>query len=187
MRKLTAALALLLLSLRGARERRRRGRAVPATDPISQAIVGVIIVSVFLLLAMEKVPRARRARRGGADLDDHLHHPLQAHLVRSGAASADLNVLVLLASMMAMVGVLKMTGVFEWAVAKMMNRADGDAAVVLYTMTWFTGVLSAFMTRHDGDLSWRRWRFRWRACCGSGPWPCCSRSSWPPTSAGPRR
>ena len=115
------------------------------TDPVSQAIVGVIIVSVFALLALEKVHRVLVVI-GAVTLLWTITYLTPYRLISfEGAQQAlDFNVLFLLASMMALVGVLKTTGVFEWAVARMMKRADGDARAVLVTVTWFTAILSAF-------------------------------------------
>jgi Na+/H+ antiporter NhaD/arsenite permease-like protein len=115
------------------------------TDWVSQTIVGVIVVSVFALLAMEKVHRVLVVI-GAVTLLWAITYLTPYHLIsfEQSQGALDFNVLFLLASMMAMVGVLKTTGVFEWAVAKMMARADGDARVVMYTLTWFTAILSAF-------------------------------------------
>jgi Na+/H+ antiporter NhaD/arsenite permease-like protein len=115
------------------------------TDPLSQGIVATIIVGVFALLAMEKVHRVLVVI-GAVALMWTITYltPLKLIGFEGATQALDFNVLFLLASMMAMVGVLKTTGVFEWAVARMMNRANGDPYLVLVTMTWFTGVLSAF-------------------------------------------
>ena len=115
------------------------------TDTASQAIVGAIIVSVFALLALEKVHRVLVVI-GAVTLLWAITYLTPFKLITfEGATQAlDFNVLFLLASMMAIVGVLKTTGVFETAVARMMNRANGDPYLVLLTMTWFTGTLSAF-------------------------------------------
>lgn len=143
MRKVFAAFALLPMFplLAYASE----GGIQSTTDSVSQAIVGTIIVAVFALLALEKVHRVLVVI-GAVSLMWAITYFSPYRLISfEGAQQAlDFNVLFLLASMMAMVGVLKTTGVFEWAVAKMMNRADGDARVVLVTITWFTAILSAF-------------------------------------------
>ena len=57
----------------------------------------------------------------------------------------DLNVLLLLVSMMALVGVLKDTGVFGWGVAKLMRATGGRPYVVLTLIIWFTASLSAML------------------------------------------
>ena len=122
------------------------GHAVQSTtDPVSQLIVAAIIVSVFTLLALEKVHRVLVVIGAVALMWTITYFTPWRLISFEGAQGAlDFNVLFLLASMMAMVGVLKTTGVFEWAVAKMLQRADGDAYLVLVSITWFTAVLSAF-------------------------------------------
>src|SRR5687768_17991159 len=61
------------------------------------------------------------------------------------AAALDLNVLMLLAGMMAVVGVLKTTGIFEWSVARLLGRARGSPVLVVGLVIWFTAVTSAFL------------------------------------------
>lgn len=138
------ALLLLLLSpmaLLAAPE----GTLASTTDPVSQGIVAVIIVAVFSLLAMEKVHRVLVVM-GAVSLIWAITYLTPFHLISfEGAQEAlDFNVLFLLASMMAVVGVLKQTGVFDWAVARILDKANGDAFRVLVLITWFTAVLSAF-------------------------------------------
>lgn len=114
------------------------------TDAFSQTLVGAIIVSVFVLLALEKVHRVLVVI-GAVSLMWAITYLTPYHLITFEGAQAalDFNVLFLLASMMAVVGVLKSTGVFEWAVARMLGRADGDPLVILTLLTWFTALLSA--------------------------------------------
>jgi Na+/H+ antiporter NhaD/arsenite permease-like protein len=68
------------------------------------------------------------------------------HLISfEGAHRAiDLNVILLLASMMALVGVLKTTGVFSYAVGRLMQRSGGRPETLLTLVVWFTAILSAF-------------------------------------------
>lgn len=115
------------------------------TDPLSQAIVAVIIVGVFTLLAMEKVHRVLVVM-GAVSLMWAITYLTPIHLISFEGAkdSLDFNVLFLLASMMAVVGVLKTTGVFDWAVARILNRDNGDPGRILVLITWFTAILSAF-------------------------------------------
>ena len=46
---------------------------------------------------------------------------------------------------MAVVGVLKTTGVFEWAVARLLQRAWGQPVRVLGVVIWFTAIASALL------------------------------------------
>ena len=115
------------------------------TDPMSQFLVAGIIVTVFTLLALEKVHRLLVVIGAVALLWTITYLTPFRLITFEGAQQAlDFNVLFLLASMMAVVGVLKTTGVFEWAVARMLNRADGNPYLVLGMLVWFTGILSAF-------------------------------------------
>ncbi|HYD52345.1 MAG TPA: ArsB/NhaD family transporter [Gemmatimonadaceae bacterium] len=146
MLKSLAALAALALSPIVAIASGGSGGGVASTtDPTSQWIIGAIIVGVFTLLAMERVHRVLVVM-GAVGLVWAITYftPYKLISFEGAARAVDANVLFLLASMMAMVGVLKTTGVFEWAVAKMMNRSGGDPVHVLYTMVWFTAILSAF-------------------------------------------
>jgi Na+/H+ antiporter NhaD/arsenite permease-like protein len=122
-----------------------QGALPSTTDPVSQVIVAVIIVAVFTLLAMEKVHMVLVVM-GAVSLIWAITYLTPYHLIsfEDAGGALDLNVLFLLASMMAVVGVLKRTGVFDWAVARILDKADGDAYRVLVLVTWFTAVLSAF-------------------------------------------
>lgn len=125
------------------------GSAEPAlrstTDPRSQLIVGAIVVGVFVLLALEKVHRVLVVL-GAVALIWGITYltPFRLLSFEEARLALDLNVLLLLAAMMAVVGVLKTTGVFEWSVARLMNRAHGDPYLVLVSVVWLTGLLSAF-------------------------------------------
>ena len=113
-------------------------------DPVSQGIVAAIIIAVFVLLAMEKAHRVLVIFSAVALLW-FITYFTPWHLITfEGAHQAlDLNVLLLLASMMAVVGVLKTTGVFDWAVAHLIERTRGRPGSVLAMVVWFTGLLSA--------------------------------------------
>ena len=146
MRRAVTALSLLPLLPATARAFDGTAADLPSTtDPTSQAIVAVIIVGVFTLLALEKVHRLLVVISAVVLLWT-ITYLTPFRLISFGGATRalDLNVLWLLASMMAVVGVLKTTGVFEWAVARMLHFADSDARLLLVALTWFTGTLSAF-------------------------------------------
>jgi len=114
-------------------------------DIVSQSIVGVLIVGMFAMLTLEKLHRTLVVLASVAFiwLVSYLT-PWKLMTFESTAAALDLNVLFLLASMMALVGVLKTTGVFQWAVAKLMERASGKPLLAQRLVAWFTGTLSAF-------------------------------------------
>ncbi|MGE0351937.1 MAG: SLC13 family permease [Gemmatimonadales bacterium] len=143
MRGLLMALALLA-SLPSIALAEHTGVVESTTDPVSQGIVAAIIVTVFVVLALEKVHRVLVVI-GAVSLMWAITYLTPYHLISfEGAQGAlDFNVLFLLASMMAVVGVLKSTGVFEWAVARMLNRAEGNPYLILVLLTWFTAIVSA--------------------------------------------
>jgi Na+/H+ antiporter NhaD/arsenite permease-like protein len=114
-------------------------------DPVSQIIVAVVITGVFALLALEKAHRVLVIFSAVALLW-LVTYLTPYHLITFEAAhrAIDLNVILLLASMMAIVGVLKTTGVFDRAVTRLMDRSGGNPVLLLTLVIWFTGVLSAF-------------------------------------------
>ena len=68
--------------------------------------------------------------------------------------------------MMALVGVLKTTNVFPWAVDRLLVRSRGNPSRAARLVIWFTGVLSAHpRQRHDRDLHLSDGRRRWRGGC----------------------
>src|SRR5688500_7367870 len=145
MHRAVTALALLLLPSTALALSQGGAGLASTTDPTSQAIVGTIIVAVFTLLALEKVHRLLVVI-GAVVLLWSITYLTPFRLISfDGATRAlDFNVLFLLASMMAVVGVLKTTGVFGWGVARVMRFADGDAHLLLVAVIWFTAVVSAF-------------------------------------------
>ncbi len=116
------------------------------TDPVSQGIVAAIIISVFVLLTLETAHRVLVAMSAVALLFLISYFTPYRLITFDGVAqSLDINVLVLLASMMAVVGVLKTTGVFEWGVGHLMHRAGPRPLVLLALIAWFTALMSAFL------------------------------------------
>ena len=113
-------------------------------DPVSQGIVAAVIVAVFALLAMEKAHRVLVIFSAVALLWLITYFTPWHLITFEGAHQAlDLNVLLLLASMMAVVGVLKTTGVFDWAVGRLIERTRGRPGSLMAMLVWFTGLLSA--------------------------------------------
>lgn len=116
------------------------------TDPVSQLIVGLVLVVLFVVLTREAAHRVLVALVAVALLW-LLTYLTPWHLVTlEGASRAlDLNVLLLLAGMMAVVGVLKATGVFEWTVGRLLAGRGAQPLLVLTILTWVTAVASAFL------------------------------------------
>jgi Na+/H+ antiporter NhaD/arsenite permease-like protein len=77
------------------------------TDPVSQAIVAILLASLFALLAIEKAHRVLVALVAVSVLWAITYlTPYHLLSLESATAALDLNVLLLLAGMMALVGVL---------------------------------------------------------------------------------
>jgi Na+/H+ antiporter NhaD/arsenite permease-like protein len=121
--------------------------AMAAThDPVSQGIVAVVIVAVFALLARETAHRVLVIFSAVALLWFITYFtPWRLITFEAAHAAIDLNVILLLASMMAVVGVLKTTGVFGWGVGRLMARSGGRPDTLLVMIVWFTAILSAFL------------------------------------------
>jgi Na+/H+ antiporter NhaD/arsenite permease-like protein len=116
----------------------------PTTDVVSQSIVGLTIVLVFALLTVEAAHRVLVVIAAAGVLWV-ITYLTPYHLIPLEAAwrAIDINVLLLLAGMMSLVGVLKDTGVFGWGVARLLRVTGGRPFVVLTLLVWLTAVLSA--------------------------------------------
>ena len=117
-----------------------------STDPLSQLIVGLVLVLLFVVLTREAAHRVLVALVAVSVLW-LLTYLTPWHLITlEGASRAlDLNVLLLLAGMMAVVGVLKATGVFEWMVGRLLAGRGGQPLLILTILTWVTALSSAFL------------------------------------------
>lgn len=123
------------------------GAGVASTrDPVSQGLVGAILVGVFVLLARETAHRVLVVIAAVALLWGITYlTPFKLIGFEASAAALDLNVLLLLAGMMAIVGVLKTTGAFDSAVGRLLERGAGHPVRLAQLMIAFTAVMSAFM------------------------------------------
>ncbi len=117
---------------------------ITSTDAISQGIVGLAIIGVFVLLTLEAAHRVLVVMIAAAILW-FFTYLTPFHLIPFEAAwkHIDVNVLLLLGGMMALVGVLRDTGVFAWGVAKLMRATGGRPYLALTLLIWFTACLSA--------------------------------------------
>lgn len=116
------------------------------TDPISQLIVGVVLLALFLLLTRENAHRVLLALLAVSTLWATTYLTPWHLVTLDGAVQhLDLNVLLLLAGMMAVVGVLKATGVFAWAVGRLLQGRTARPLVVVTLLVWLTGIASAFL------------------------------------------
>lgn len=120
------------------------GEFVSTTDPTSQALVAGMVIGTFVLLALERVHRVLVVLGAVSTIFMVSYFTRWKLISFEGAGRAlDLNVLLLLASMMALVGVLKTTGVFPWAVQRLLERAGGRPGAIQRLIIWFTGILSS--------------------------------------------
>src|SRR5205814_6275358 len=115
-------------------------------DAASQLIVAAILVGVFALLAADRVHRVL-VPLGAVAVVWTLSYftPWRLISFEASARAVDLNVILLLFAMMALVGVLKTTNVFPWAVDRLLERSRGNPGRALAFVVWFTGVLSAVL------------------------------------------
>jgi Na+/H+ antiporter NhaD/arsenite permease-like protein len=115
-------------------------------DAFSQGIVAAILVGVFALLAADRVHRVL-VPIGAVALVWLISYFSPFRLISFEAAqhAVDLNVILLLFSMMALVGVLKTTNVFPWAVDRLLERSRGNPSRAARLIIWFTGILSAIL------------------------------------------
>jgi len=120
------------------------GEIAATQDSTSQILVAVIIAIVFALLALEKAHRVLIIF-GAVSLLWLITYLTPYHLIPFEAAQhhLDLNVIILLAAMMAVVGVLKSTGVFSWTVARLLQTSGGRPILVMQILIWFTAIVSA--------------------------------------------
>ena len=115
-------------------------------DVVSQVIVAVILVAMFALLALDRVHRVM-VPIGAVALIWLISYftPFRLISFETAKESVDLNVILLLFAMMALVGVLKTTNVFPWAVDRLLERSRGNPSRAARLILWFTGVLSAIL------------------------------------------
>ena len=128
-------------------------------DALSQGIVAAILIGVFALLAADRVHRVL-IPIGAVALVWLISYFSPFKLISFEAAqrAVDLNVILLLFAMMALVGVLKTTNVFPWAVDRLLERSRGNPSRAARLIIWFTGVLSAILettVSDDGPLARR--------------------------------
>src|SRR3954471_19311599 len=115
-------------------------------DVASQLIVAAILVGMFALLTADRVHRVL-VPMGAVALVWLISYftPWRLISFEASAQAVDLNVILLLFAMMALVGVLKTTNVFPWAVDRLLVRSRGSPSRALAFIVWFTGVLSALL------------------------------------------
>jgi len=115
-------------------------------DVLSQGLVAAILVTVFAALAADRVHRVL-VPIGAVALVWLISYftPFKLISFETAMEAIDLNVILLLFSMMALVGVLKTTNVFPWAVDRLLERSRGNPSRAARLIIWFTGILSAIL------------------------------------------
>src|SRR5216683_5555472 len=115
-------------------------------DFVSQGIVAAILVGVFALLAADRVHRVL-IPIGAVAVVWLISYfsPFKLISFESAERAIDLNVILLLFAMMALVGVLKTTNIFPWAVDRLLERSRGNPSRSAALIIWFTGILSALL------------------------------------------
>lgn len=115
-------------------------------DAVSQLTVAAILIAVFAGLAADRVHRVL-VPIGAVALIWLVSYftPFRLISFEASMKAIDLNVILLLFSMMALVGVLKTTNVFAWAVDRLLERSHGNPSRAAPLIFWFTGVLSALL------------------------------------------
>src|SRR5471030_773515 len=112
-------------------------------DAISQGLVAAILVSVFALLAVDRVHRVLIPIGAVAVIWTISYlTPFRLISFEASKEDVDLNVILLLFAMMALVGVLKTTNIFPWAVDHLLERSRGNPSLAARLIIWFTGILS---------------------------------------------
>src|SRR5215211_6025751 len=118
---------------------------------MSQGIVAAILVGVFALLAADRVHRVL-IPIGAVAVVWLISYFSPFKLISFEAAkeAVDLNVILLLFSMMALVGVLKTTNVFPWAVDRLLERQSEPGGAAHHLV--HRRAVGDPRQRHDRDL-----------------------------------
>ncbi len=105
--------------------------------------VVIIFIVTYLLIASEKIDKTVVALLGAsaviftAENKEHFYHEL--------LLKVDLNVIFLLIGMMVIVGILSLTGIFEWVAVRLAQLAKGNGIIIAVLFLTITAVFSAFL------------------------------------------
>jgi len=103
-------------------------------------IAGAVFLITYAVIATEGLDRTVAALAGGV-----LMLLLGIVSQEEAFAAIDLDVILLLASMMVIAGVLRETGFFQWVAIRSVHLAGGDPVRLLVVLALVTAVLSAFL------------------------------------------
>lgn len=103
-------------------------------------IAAAVFLATYALIATERADRTVVALLGGVLM-------IVLGVVDQGDAFAavDLNVILLLASMMVIAGILRGTGFFQWVAIRAVGLSRGSPLMLLIALAMVTAVLSAFL------------------------------------------
>ena len=111
---------------------------------MTTALVVVAFAAAYILIATERVHRVTAALGGAAAMV--VLGVVDAHVAFfSEETGVDWNVIFLLLGMMVIVGVLRRTGVFEWAAIWSAKKAGGRPFLILVALVVLTAVASALL------------------------------------------
>jgi Na+/H+ antiporter NhaD/arsenite permease-like protein len=114
-------------------------------------VATLILIGVYAIIAFEMMHRTLAAFLGASLLlivtyTAGTFNPGYVILSFEDAMGAvDMNVVLLLMSMMIIVGILKKTGVFQWLAYKSYQTARGNVFILAFILMFVTAVLSAFL------------------------------------------
>ena len=114
------------------------------SDPVTAILSVVIFIGVYILIATERIPRTAAAL-GGAGLMLLIHATDAEHAFFAQDSAIDWNVIFLLLGMMVIVGVLKLTGIFEYLAIWAAKRARGRPFRLMVMLVVLTAAASAML------------------------------------------
>jgi Na+/H+ antiporter NhaD/arsenite permease-like protein len=103
-------------------------------------IAAAVFLATYAIIATERLDRTVAALAGGAAMVI-----LGIVTQEEALAAVELDVILLLVSMMVIAGVLRETGFFQWIAIRSVHAAGGDPIRLLIVLALVTAVLSAFL------------------------------------------
>ena len=103
-------------------------------------IAAAVFLATYAIIATERLDRTVAALAGGVAMVI-----LGIVTQEEALAAVELDVILLLASMMVIAGVLRETGFFQWVAIRSVHAAGGDPVRLLIVLALVTAVLSAFL------------------------------------------
>ncbi len=104
------------------------------------ALAIIVFVAVYIVLSLELINRATAALFGAAVI-----LALRVIPVEDAYASIDMNVILLLVSMMIMVNILRETGLFQYVALRTVKFAQGNPIRIIVLLMVVTGLFSTIL------------------------------------------